>query len=127
MNMKRLLSGFALTCAMVGTAQADDLLASGPVYGGPLQTRVACQVFNAGSVPITFVKTQISSQALVVVPLTFNNCVALAPNRTCTFQAVADNQGFSCKVVTLGSATQVRGTMAALNASAALLSEAALR
>ena len=48
MKMQRLLLGIVLACGMVGTVQADTLV-SGPVYGGPTQKRVACQVFNAGN------------------------------------------------------------------------------
>src|SRR5258708_39374878 len=97
MRIPRVLVGIIVACGMVGTVQADTL-ASGPVYGGPTQKRVACQVFNGGSTPITFVSTQISGQFLASVPLTFNNCgTALAPNRICTFQAAASDQAFACK------------------------------
>ena len=127
MKMQRLLSGIVLACGLVGTVQADTL-ASGPVYGGPSQNRVACQVFNAGNTPITFVSTRISSQFNASVPLTFNNCGAsLAPNRICTFQATASDQAFSCKALINEAKTNVRGTMAALNSSNDALSEADLR
>src|SRR5262245_31734931 len=112
MKMQRFLSGIVLACGLVGTVQADTL-ASGPVYGGPSQNRVACQVFNAGSTPITFVSTRISSQFNTSVPLAFNNCIgSLAPNRICTFQAAADDQAFSCKARINEVKTLVRGTMA---------------
>jgi hypothetical protein len=127
MRIQRVLAGIALACGVVGTVQADTL-ASGPVYGGPTQKRVACQVFNGGTTPITFVSTEISSQFLASVPLTFNNCgTALAPNRICTFQAAANDQAFACKARVNEAKTNVRGTMAALNSAAAALSEADLR
>jgi hypothetical protein len=61
--------------------------------------------------------------------LTFNNCTgSLAPNRICTFQAVATNQAYACKVITNEVENgSVRGTMAALGPSNVLLSEAELR
>jgi len=127
MRIQRILAGIVLACGIVGTVQADTLI-SGPVYGGPTQKRVACQVFNAGTTPITFVSTGISSQFLASVPLTFNNCgTALAPNRICTFQAAASDQAFACKARINEANTNVRGTMAALNSSAVPLSEADLR
>ena len=48
-NLKKMLGMTTLGMSlMVGTVQADSLLASGPVFGGPTQNHVACQVFNAG-------------------------------------------------------------------------------
>ncbi|NOT57659.1 MAG: hypothetical protein HOP18_23895 [Deltaproteobacteria bacterium] len=127
MKMQRMFLGLALACGMVGTVQADTL-ASGTVYGGRTQTRVACQVFNAGNTPISFASTQIFSQFQAPVPQTFNNCgTALAANRICTFQAAANDQAFSCKVQILQVKTNVRGTMTALNFLAIPLSESDLR
>jgi hypothetical protein len=130
MRMPRVLTGIILACGVAGTAQAD-ILASGPVYGGAGQVRVACQVFNAGSAPITFLSTEIFDQLTPgggPITLDFSNCVGLlAPNDICTFQAPANNQAYGCKVNILEVKTDVRGTMAALGPSNALLSEADLR
>ena len=130
MRMPRVLTGIILACGLAGTAQAD-ILASGPVYGGPSQVRVACQVFNAGSTPITFVSTEIFDQLTPgggPVTLDFANCVGLlAPNDICTFQAPATNQAYSCKVNIVEVKTDVRGTMAALGPLNIALSEADLR
>jgi hypothetical protein len=60
MRMPRVLTGILLACGLAGTAQAD-ILASGPVYGGPSQNTVACQVFNVGSTPITFVRRSLTN------------------------------------------------------------------
>lgn len=127
MKMQRVLSGLALACGLVGSVQADSLLASGPVYGGPTQNHVACTIFNAGTTPITFVARVISSQSLASVPLTFNNCTTLEPNRICTFQTAASNQAYSCKAFIIQATTDVRGTMVALTPANTVLSEAALR
>jgi hypothetical protein len=130
MWMPRVLTGMILVCGLAGTAQAE-ILASGPVYGGESQVRVACQVFNAGSTPITFVSTEIFDQLTPgggPVTLDFANCVGLlAPNDICTFQAPATNQAYSCKVNILEMKTDVRGTMAALGLLNIALSEADLR
>jgi hypothetical protein len=130
MKMPRVLTGIILACGLAGTAQAD-ILSSGPVYGGASQIRVACQVFNAGSIPITFVSTEIFDQLTPgggPVTLDFSNCVgSLAPNDICTFQAPAGNQAYGCKVNIVELKTDVRGTMAALGPLNALLSEADLR
>ena len=125
---KLILSGIVFACGMAGTVHAANL-GSGPVYGGPGQDHVACQVANVGNTPITFVRTVIFSQFSTTVPLTFNNCTgSLAPNRICTFQAVATNQAYACKVITNEVENgSVRGTMAALGPSNVLLSEAELR
>jgi hypothetical protein len=130
MWMPRVLTGMILVCGLAGTAQAE-ILASGPVYGGESQVRVACQVFNAGSTPITFVSTEIFDQLTPgggPVTLDFANCVGLlAPNDICTFQAPATNQAYSCKVNIVEVKTDVRGTMAALGPLNIALSEADLR
>jgi hypothetical protein len=130
MWMPRVLTGIILVCGLAGTAQAE-ILASGPVYGGESQVRVACQVFNAGSTPITFVSTEIFDQLTPgggPVTLDFANCVGLlAPNDICTFQAPATNQAYSCKVNIVEVKTDVRGTMAALGPLNIALSEADLR
>jgi hypothetical protein len=130
MKMPRVLTGIILACGLAGTAQAD-ILASGPVYGGASQIRVACQVFNAGSIPITFVSTEIFDQLTPgggPVTLDFSDCVgSLAPNDICTFQAPAGNQAYGCKVNIVQLKTDVRGTMAALGPLNELLSEADLR
>jgi hypothetical protein len=126
----RVLIAMIWACGLAGTAQAD-IFASGPVYGGPSQVRVACQVFNAGSTPITFVSTEIFDQLTPgggPITLDFSNCVgSLAPNDICTFQAPTNDQAYGCKVNILEEKTDVRGTMAALGPSNALLSEADLR
>jgi hypothetical protein len=130
MRMPRVLTGIILACGLAGTARAD-ILASGPVYGGPSQVRVACQVFNAGSTPITFVSTEIFDQLTPgggPITLGFSNCVGLlAPNDICTFQAPANDQAYGCKVNIVEVKTDVRGTMTALDPLNAMLSEADLR
>jgi hypothetical protein len=124
---KLMLSGIIFASGMAGTVHAD-LLVSGAVFGGPTQKRVACQVANAGTTPITIVQTVIFSQFSTSVPLSFNNCNApLGPNRICTFQAAAINQAYSCKVLIVGPKTNVRGTASALGASSNALSESDLR
>jgi len=124
--MRRLiLPGIVFACGMAGTVQAANL-GSDPVYGGPSQDHVACQVANVGNTSITFVRTVIFAQNRTSVPLTFNNCTgSLAPNRICTFQAAASNQAYACKVITNEVENgSIRGTMDALTSSNDTLSEA---
>jgi hypothetical protein len=117
---KLILSGIALACGMAGTVQAATILASGPVYGGPSQQQVACEVVNVGTTPITFVKTELLGQFQAPLPLNFNDCIdgngaSLEPNATCNFQAAAGNQATACKVIILEAKTNVRGTTVALS------------
>ena len=123
-----ILSGIVFACGMAGTVQAANL-GSDPVYGGPSQNHIACQVANVGNTPITFVRTVIFSQFSTFVPLTFNNCTgSLAPNRICTFQASASNQAYACNVITNEvESGSIRGTIDALTSSNDTLSEAQLR
>lgn len=115
----------------VGWDRPGGYLRLRPGLRGPSQVRVACQVFNAGSTPITFVSTEIFDQLTPgggPITLDFSNCVgSLAPNDICTFQAPTNDQAYGCKVNILEEKTDVRGTMAALGPSNALLSEADLR
>jgi hypothetical protein len=128
MRRQRILTAMVLACGLAGPVQAE-ILASGPVYGGPSQNHVACSVFNANSDPITFVRTDIFDQtSLDAIPLTFNNCGAsLAPGDQCNFQTVANNQGYACKVIINEGKENIRGTMIALDPSNTVLSEADLR
>jgi hypothetical protein len=128
MRMPRILTGIVLACGLAGTVQAD-ILASGPVYGGPSQDHVACQVFNANNTPITFVSIELFDQtSLGAIPLTFNNCgVSLAPGDMCNFQTVANNQAYACKVIINEGKENIRGTMNALTPANTVLSEADLR
>ena len=122
---KLILPGILFACGMAGTVQAANL-GSDPVYGGPSQDHVACQVANVGNTSITFVRTVIFAQNSTSVPLTFNNCTgSLAPNRICTFQAAASNQAYACKVITNEVENgSIRGAMDALTSSNDTLSEA---
>ncbi len=119
-----ILSAIALTCGMAGTAEAQSLLASGPVFGGNSQQQVACQIVNAGTTPIHFITTELLGQFKAPLDQNFNDCTnreSLLPGGTCTFQADVNTQGTaphqaaSCKVVIVEAKTNVRGTMVALD------------
>ena len=118
---KLVLSGIVLACGMAGTAQADSILASGPVFGGQQQQQVACAVVNLGSTPITFVTKELVGQYSALKP-DFDDCQpTLKPGAFCSFQAdvnaqgTAPHQAASCKVVIVEAKTNVRGTMLALD------------
>jgi hypothetical protein len=124
MCTKTILSGVALAFGMAGTAQAASVLASGPVFGGESQQQVACEVVNAGTVPIHFITTELLGQYKSPLDQNFNDCTnrdSLLPGATCSFQAnvntqnTAPHQAASCKVVIAESKANVRGTMVALD------------
>jgi hypothetical protein len=116
---KLVLSGIVLACGMAGAVQAASLLASGPVFAGPAQQQVACEVVNAGSTPVTIVKHQLLGEFSGQLKLNFDGCGAtLAPGAFCNFQAnvndqpgVAPHQEAFCEVVIIEPKTNVRGTM----------------
>jgi hypothetical protein len=129
---KLMLSGIVFVCGMAGTVQAETLF-SGIVYGGPDQTRVACEVVNMSDDPITFVKKELIGHFNGVLTLDFDDCGAsLAKNSICTFQAATPtHEGTACKVVIVQKKkTGVHGTMVALTGPPAApfpLSESDLR
>jgi hypothetical protein len=119
---KLVLSGIVLACGMAGTAQADSILASGPVFGGQQQQQVACVVVNLGSSQITFVTRELAGQYKTPLTPNFDDCQpTLKPGAFCSFQAdvnaqgTAPHQAASCKVVIVEAKTNVRGTMLALD------------
>jgi hypothetical protein len=119
---KLVLSGIVLACGMAGTAQADSILASGPVFGGQQQQQVACVVVNLGSTHITLVAKELVGEFKAPLTPNFDDCgPTLQPGAFCSFQANVNTQGTaphqaaSCKVVILEAKTNVRGTMLALD------------
>jgi hypothetical protein len=119
---KLVLSGIVLASGMAGTAQADSILASGPVFGGQQQAQVACVVVNLGSTPITFVTKELVGEFKAPLTQNFDDCAAkLGSGAFCSFQANVNTQGtaphqaVSCKVVIVEAKTNVRGTMLALD------------
>jgi hypothetical protein len=123
-SKKLVLSAIVLMCGMAGAAEAQSLLASGPVFGGNSQQQVACQIVNAGTSPIHFITTELLGQFKAPLDQNFNDCTnreSLLPGSTCTFQAdvnvqgTAPHQAVSCKVIIAEAKTNVRGTMVALD------------
>lgn len=115
----------AITFAgLCGVAQAD-IIAGGPVYGGPAGTggQVVCRLFNAGFLGVTVASRQIFSNTNVLMPLASDSCTAgLPPNRYCAFAAnITGNLAFSCKAVILGTDVNVRGVAEIKNSSSAVL------
>ena len=124
---KLILPGIVFAYGMAGTVQAATL-SSGPIYGGPSQTRVVCSVINMGTAPFAFVGNNvIFSSFNGSVPLSFNDCAgSLLPGGICTSQAVAaGNQAYACKVTTNGGT--VRATMRANDGNNKVLIEEELR
>ena len=88
---------------------------SGPVNGGPDQTRAVCMVVNAGTAPITFTTKEFLAQFREIHPV-YDDCgTALAAGRTCNFQGPSVDQAAACKISILELKTNVRGTMVGLD------------
>ena len=62
MKMPRVLTGIILACGLAGIPPRRISCPQARFTGGASQIRVAFQVFNAGSIPITFVSTEIFDQ-----------------------------------------------------------------
>jgi hypothetical protein len=114
MRMPRVLTAMVLAGGLAGTVQADTLI-SGPVYGGPDQTKAACVLVNAGTAAITFTTKEFLSDFRRIDP-DFDNCgTALGAGHTCNFQGPSVGQAAACKISTLELKTNVRGTMVGLD------------
>ena len=118
--MKRLLmlalttmAGILALTGATPAADADDILATGGIYGGPSQAAAVCYVYNAGSRPVFISSAVIRDQAgAIVANLTVNSChmMFLQPSRTCALDAVATNQSYSC-TISAERAAALRGNM----------------
>ncbi len=102
----------ALAIFLLGiTAAAHaDILAGGPIYGGPGQDNAVCYLFNAGTGTVTVSSNQIIRLDGTVVTLDTDTCASLGPNKGCVIHGVVtDPQTYSCKMVISPSAADVRG------------------
>jgi hypothetical protein len=133
--MKRLLTlaltTMAGTLALIGAvhaADADDILATGGIYGGPSQAAAVCYVYNPGSRPVFISSAVIRNQSgAIVANLTTNSChmMALPPSQTCALDAVATNQSYSCTISAERAGT-LRGNMDMRTSTGAVLANSNL-
>jgi hypothetical protein len=96
----------------VSAAQAE-ILAAGPVYGGPASVggTVVCRLFNFGLVASTVTIRQIWNNAGGITAPTVDSCnVALVSGKSCEFSApIAGNLAFSCRVFVTGIDDKISG------------------
>ena len=133
--MKRLLAltltTMAGTLALTGAvraADADDILATGGIYGGPSQAAAVCYVYNPGSRPVFISSAVIRNQSgAIVANLTTNSChmMVLPPSQTCALDAVATNQAYSC-TISAERANALRGNMDMRTSTGAVLANSNL-
>lgn len=106
------LAAFAVAVGLGGAAQAD-MLAGGPVYGGPasISGTVTCRVFNFGVFPVSIAVRQIFNNAGGVATLNSDSCGAsLASTKSCQFSApITGNFAFSCRIFESGNDGNVSG------------------
>jgi hypothetical protein len=125
--------GAAATSGTVGNSPPPaNILAAGPMYGGPNQTNVVCYLFNAGPTRVS-----ISTPALIaglggqhVTTLISNTCSSreLGRGRACYVYAKADaGQVYSCKVIVGPSKVDVRGALELRDAQFDVLQNMQLR
>jgi len=100
------------TIGLCGTAEAE-ILAAGPVYGGPASVggTFTCRIFNFGAFSVVVTNRQIWSNTGVSVAPTSDTCnVALAVGKSCAYSApIAGNLAYSCRVIVQGIEPEVSG------------------
>jgi hypothetical protein len=114
MNMyKRLTLTAIVTLIGLGTVAQAEILAGGPVYGGPSSVggSITCRVFNAGAFPMAIVSRQIFNNVGGQVALSSDSCSgSLQPTKTCAYAApITGNLAFSCRMFEEGGDDNVRG------------------
>src|SRR6202007_2585139 len=88
-----------------------DILAAGPLYGGPRQRVAVCYLFNAGTGSVAIESNQIFREGVSASLPVLDLCgPRLAPNTSCVIQAnITNTATHSCKFVISPSASDVRG------------------
>lgn len=111
--MRSILFGLMLSAGLVGTAAADQVLASSPAWSGTNQKIGVCYLYNSGTSKIKINKLDIiMEQYGVVTATTVDNCTGatLQPGQTCRrVVAVVSDIVHSCRAQ-LSSAAGIRGS-----------------
>lgn len=138
MITERTLFAFLLACLVSPTLNADAILATGGVYGGPTQHKAYCYVFNTRPVEaadIAAAELIDQSGNSLPIPQEGNTCTywrtpvkALPAGQTCVFGVdIANNLTYACRVVVKGKKLKLRGTMDIRDVSDNVLTSSPLR
>jgi len=121
------------------SAQADVLLATGGVFGGSVQNKAYCYVYNGSTKkPIGIVRSEIVRQDGIVLPIDpkDNTCDvagsdlphALSPSQTCIVASKIQNDAaYGCRIVLKQKSRTVRGTLDIRDSNEQVLVSSALR
>lgn len=125
--MRYVLVAAALSM-FVGIAHAD-ILAGGPIYGGPTQVAAICYVYNTGSTALTLGVPHVRDQSGTVLPLDINNCSAtLSARDGCAWATRVSNKvANECDIVVGPSKASARGALEIRTGAQAILNSIELR
>ncbi len=111
---RRLALGLVMALGSGSAVQAGSaqILAAGSLYGGPLQTRAVCYIFNAGP-SANVVGIDIYDQNGVPVRKVIDQCGgSLAFAQSCGVAGdIANNSSYSCIAQVLPNKSEVRGIL----------------
>jgi hypothetical protein len=108
----RVIAAAAL-CCIEANANASDVLAGGPIYGGNTQTTAVCHVFNSGGNTAVFDLVRIIDQNGNDAILNKNSCSpSIDSSLSCAISAtIQSNLAYSCQMTMSTSKTNLRGSM----------------
>jgi hypothetical protein len=129
--MRSAIIGATILLGLGNAAGADEILAGGNLFGGPLQSRVVCLFYNAGGANVRLTSFEIADQFGTPMPLVIDQCTAvnsrIRPGRTCGIAADITNQfSFSCRA-TMADKQNMRGVLDIRDADQHVLANTQLR
>lgn len=119
----------AMSLVLATTAQAQQILSAGTIYGGPAQARVVCYFYNSGTSAVSLAGTRITDHLGNVQVLAINQCGANLPaGQSCGIAAnAAGNTPYACRTVVSPNKTNTRGILEVRNSSQVTLQNVELR
>ena len=123
MLLRSVLVGLVTLIWMSGSAQAFDIVASGPVYGGPpaVGGYFSCRIFNHGTTTVNITQRRIYKASTgTLAPISTDNCgVPLLSGKSCVFYTTPVLPGVpnSCRIVTTQNDVKLSGVAELQNAS----------
>lgn len=127
--MRATILSAMLLLGATGAAEAQQILAGGPLFGGPAQARAVCYIYNAGTRTLRLSQTAIISQFGEVQQLVVDQCgTTLGPGQACGIAAdIANNLPYSCRTVVRPSKRDARGVLEVRNVLQVSLTNVELR